>query len=221
MQNVRVFFSKTGMAKYISHLDLMRCMTRAVKRASLPVWYTEGFNPHLFMTFALPLSLGVESLCETVDMRLTQEIPLDEVRRQLNAVLPADIQVSKVALPVHKPEEIAFAQFEIRFYHKNPASFFAGLETAFSADALPAEKKAKQGRKKVVKTINLKEYIHAHTLTMCADGVSLAVVLSAGSKDNINPALLIEALTRDCGEPQCGMDICKQQMFCADMVQFE
>lgn len=221
MQNVRVFFSKTGMAKYISHLDLMRCMTRAVKRAGLPVWYTEGFNPHLFMTFALPLSLGVESLCETVDMRLTQEIPLDEVRRQMNDVLPPDIQISKVALPVHKPEEIAFAQFEIRFYHKNPAAFFAELETAFSADALPAEKKAKQGRRKVIKTINLKEYIHAHTLTLCADGASLDVVLSAGSKDNINPALLIETLTRDCGEPPCGMDVCKQQMFCADMVQFE
>ena len=71
MQNVRVFFEKTGMTKYISHLDLMRCMTRAIKRAAIPAWYTEGFNPHLFITFALPLTLGVESLCESMDIPIS------------------------------------------------------------------------------------------------------------------------------------------------------
>ena len=59
---VRMFFSKTGRAKYISHLDTMRTFTRAFRRTSLPLWYTQGFNPHLYMTFPLPLALGVESL---------------------------------------------------------------------------------------------------------------------------------------------------------------
>ena len=74
--DVRMSFQKTGMAKFISHLDTVRCITRAMKRACVPIWFTEGFNPHAFLTFAMPLSLGFESLCETVDFRLMEEIDL-------------------------------------------------------------------------------------------------------------------------------------------------
>ena len=63
---VRIFFVKEGPSKYMSHLDLMRCMTRTLRRAGVPIWYTEGFNPHPFMTFAMPLSLGTSGLCETM-----------------------------------------------------------------------------------------------------------------------------------------------------------
>lgn len=62
MTTVRIFYKKLDVAKYISHLDMQRCMQRAVKRAKLPVWYTEGFNPHPYITFALPISLGIESI---------------------------------------------------------------------------------------------------------------------------------------------------------------
>ena len=60
MRCVRVWFHKTGPIRYISHLDLMRTMTRAIRRSRIPLWYTEGFNPHPYMTFALPLSLGMQ-----------------------------------------------------------------------------------------------------------------------------------------------------------------
>ena len=74
MREVRLRFSKTGRLKYISHLDINRAMSRAFKRAEIPLWYTEGFNPHPYMSFSLPLSLGVESLCESVDIRLIDSI---------------------------------------------------------------------------------------------------------------------------------------------------
>ena len=73
--DARIFYRKTGRAKYISHLDLARCMQRAVKRTGLPVWYTVGFNPRLYLGFALPLPLGQESVCETVDLCLMEDIP--------------------------------------------------------------------------------------------------------------------------------------------------
>ena len=73
MINVRLHFSKTFEAKYISHLDLARCFSRALKKSGLDLWYTEGFNTRLYLTFALPLSLGLESLCETVDIRLIND----------------------------------------------------------------------------------------------------------------------------------------------------
>ena len=91
MENVRVFYQKTGRGKYISHLDMTRCMKRALRRAGIPVWYTEGFNPHVYMTFALPISLGFESLCETMDIRLTQPMSLEEIKERLNRVLPEGI----------------------------------------------------------------------------------------------------------------------------------
>jgi len=117
MQNdIRIFFTKTGMAKYISHLDLMRCMSRAFKRAQIPLWFTEGFNPHLFMTFARPLSLGQESLCEVVDVRLVGEMTFKELQTRMNDALPRDITVVSVQTPVHKPSEIAVAEYAIKLF---------------------------------------------------------------------------------------------------------
>ena len=73
LKSVRLFYTKHGRMRFISHLDMTRFMARVIRRAELPVWYTEGFNPHLYMTFALPLSLGFESEYEAVDIRLLQD----------------------------------------------------------------------------------------------------------------------------------------------------
>ena len=62
MNTVRIWFSKRGEASYISLLDLQRVMGRAIKRSGVPAWYTQGFNPHIYLTFACPLPLGQESL---------------------------------------------------------------------------------------------------------------------------------------------------------------
>ena len=63
MNTIRLKFKKTGLAIYYSQLDLQRVMARGLKMSGLPVWYSQGFNPHIYMTFTLPLSLGHESLC--------------------------------------------------------------------------------------------------------------------------------------------------------------
>ncbi len=79
MKNVRVWFEKKGAVRYISHLDLTRNMSRGIKLSGLPVWYTEGFNPRIYMTYAMPLSLGVCGERECMDIRLTEEFPLEEI----------------------------------------------------------------------------------------------------------------------------------------------
>jgi len=84
--------------------------TRSIRRTNIPVWYTEGFNPRLYMTFPLPLSLGYESNCESFDMRLVDaDYPLDQVKEQLNKVLPMGVTIVSVTNPVMKPDEIALA----------------------------------------------------------------------------------------------------------------
>ena len=78
-----------------------------MKRAGIPAWHTEGFNPHIYLTFALPLSLGYESLCEIMDCKMEEDMPLEEIQNRLNAHLPPDIRVTKVALAQEKAEAIA------------------------------------------------------------------------------------------------------------------
>lgn len=198
MQNqidVRLFFTKTGMAKYISHLDLMRCMTRAVKRAGVPLWYTEGFNPHLFMTFARPLSLGQESLCEVVDVRLVGEMTFKEIQSRMNNALPKDITVVGVAKPVHKPSEIAAADYEIKLFTEVPGALCAHLKSALAAEQITVFKKAKQGRKKIEKEIDIKPNVLSFETSVQETYVFLNVTLTAGDQNNINPTLLLSALT--------------------------
>lgn len=221
MRSVRIFFEKKDTAKYISHLDLMRCFSRAVKRAEIAVWYTEGFNPHPFMTFSLPLSLGTESFCESVDMRITDEMTDGEIKDRLNAALPSGIAVTKVKEPVCKAEEIAFAQFNISLHTKKNEKVKNALEASLSADEILAEKKAKQGRKKVMKQVNLKENIKSYKLDALNDTVELHTVLTAGSNNNINPSLLISAVTKGISEDIESIDIVKEKMLCADMTEFE
>ena len=115
MREVRLRFAKTGRLKYISHLDINRAMSRAFKRAGIPLWYTEGFNPHPYMNFSLPLSLGVESLCESVDIRLVDEISNNEIKAKMNEVLPADLKIIDVYDDFRQSGEIVYSDYVFKF----------------------------------------------------------------------------------------------------------
>lgn len=198
MRCVRVMLAKKGRAKYTSHLDMQRCMMRAVRRAKIDLWYTEGFNPHPYVTFALPLPLGVESDGEPVDIRLEGDISNTEVRRLLNPVLPEGIEVTKVVNAVSKPGDIAFAEYEIVLYGFENA--VAELEAALSSGNLPAEKTGKSGRHKVTKQVNIAEMMGRYTLSEKDGFVVLNIILAAGSTRNASPFLLLDALSTVTGK---------------------
>lgn len=82
MIGIRLKFTKGSEVKYISHLDLMRVFQRALRRASIPISYSSGFNPHQEISFAAPLSLGVTSNAEYVDLKLTEPMDVREIRRR-------------------------------------------------------------------------------------------------------------------------------------------
>ena len=105
MNRLRAVFEKKGRARYISHLDLNRCMLRTFRRSKLPIWYTEGFNPHPYFSFALALSLGFESKCEILDFNITEDISCDVVRDRLNEVMPEGMKILSVA-PQQKKNHI-------------------------------------------------------------------------------------------------------------------
>ena len=91
---LRALFEKTGNAAYISHLDLMRVFQRSFKRAGLPLTHTKGFNPRPSVSIALPMSLGVESVCELLDFELEAEgFSFEEIRDRLNANLIDGVRI--------------------------------------------------------------------------------------------------------------------------------
>lgn len=217
---VRMSFQKTGMAKFISHLDTVRCITRAMKRANVPVWFTEGFNPHAFLTFAMPLSLGFESLCETVDFRLMEEVDLTELAERLNNALPVDITVKEIYVYETSPNDIRWAEYKIIF--NNPDNLLLKqAENILSADEIMVLKKAKQGRKKVDKEVNIKEHIKSFELTEDNGKLVLNTVLSSGASININPMLLIGALVKDTETDEQDVDIIKVQSYTEEMKVFK
>lgn len=205
--NTRVFFSKMGRAKYISHLDLNHTMLRSIRRSGLPVWQTEGFNPHTYVAFMLPLSLGQEGVCEAMDFRLLEEISAEEVARRLNEALPPDIRVTEVAVPQRKNTDITTAEYRIES-DISPEKFLSFMES----EQILTEKKTKRG----VTTVDLKPMVSELT---AQEGV-ITLRLPAGNELNINPALLIDAFAAQTGEKFSRPRIVRTRIFCADGTEF-
>lgn len=196
MREVRLRFSKTGRLKYISHLDINRAMSRVLKRAQIPLWYTEGFNPHPYMSFSLPLSLGVESLCESVDLRIIGDITNDEIKYRLNNVLPQDIKIVDVYDDFRDNSEIVYSDYVYKFEFKDNEAAFEKIKNVLSSDEIIALKKGKQGRKRVMKETNIKSFIDKYSISIRNDVIVLNIRLLAGPEKNLNPSLLFDTIIR-------------------------
>ena len=201
MNNIRVFFEKKGRAVYISHLDLYRVFQRAVKRCKLPVWETQGFNPHVYITFALPLALGVEGVCESLDTKLTEDLSPEEVKDRLNSALPDDIRVLRVGEQVYKPTEIEKSEYEI-----NIDCDFSLLTEFFGQERIITEKKTKKG----ISEIDLKPYIE---LMEIREGF-IRMRLPSGTEFNINANLVFDAFEKQYNTEIVGMTIKRVGIYC-------
>lgn len=189
MVPVRATFEKRRRAKYISHLDLMRCMQRAFRRAGVPIWFTEGFNPHAYLMFPLALSLGCESGCECMDFRIDGDMPMQEAMERLNRVLPPDLQILAVAAPVRKHTDIAFADYAVRLDSAQPEEFRRAWDAFLAQPEILVEKKTKRGTAQV----DVKAQAQIQDVQTAADGIVLKLRMPAGTSVNVNPNLLTDA----------------------------
>ena len=96
MFKARMKFAKEGRAKYISHLDLMHAMQRSMARCQMPLWFTEGFNQHAYVSVALPLSTGYSGECEFLDFNITAEAVPENVVEALNDVFPEGLRAIEI-----------------------------------------------------------------------------------------------------------------------------
>ena len=110
---VRLKFAKIGNMQYISHLDLVRTMMKVVVRSKLPLWYTEGFNPKPKITFAAPLSIGTESMCEFMDIRLSEKISVEQAKASLNSNMTDEMQVLEAYYPETKLTELKWLSYRM------------------------------------------------------------------------------------------------------------
>lgn len=196
MREVRLRFSKQGRLKYISHLDINRALSRAFKRAAIPMWYTEGYNPHPYMSFSLPLSLGVESLCEYVDIRIVGEISNDEIKKRMNTVLPADLRILDVYGDFRDSSEIMFSDYVFKIQFADNEQALNKLKSVLESDRIFALKKGKQGKRKVFKEVDIKPLIDKYNISVRDGLIVLNVRLFAGNEKNLNPSLLFDTLIR-------------------------
>jgi radical SAM-linked protein len=149
-RQLRVCFQKTGVLQYISHLDLVRTMTRVMVRAHLPIKYTSGFHPIPHLVFSAPLPVGAQSPREFVDIEVLREVDTDAVRDALNSGLPRDLAVNCVYFPETKLNGIASAVYELTLHLQNATPETAELcEKALSARPITVFKHTKAGDRDV------------------------------------------------------------------------
>ncbi len=208
MRNVRIRFSKTGRARYISHLDLSRVMQRSLRRAGIPLWYTEGFNRHPYVTFAAPLSLGFEGLQETMDIRLEQEMADEELVRRLREASPEGITILSAADAVHKPGEIASARYRLIFPGEGET-----MRHFLDQETIPAEKKTKKG---TMKTLDLKPALLEREIKELLGQTELTLLLPCSSSDTVNPLLIWGAYGRFIGREIPSPQVTRMDVYTAD-----
>lgn len=190
----RILFTKTGDAVWMSHLDLMRLFQRAFKRAGLHLTHTQGYNPRPSVSIALPLSVGVESVCELLDFDLEGErISNEEITTRLNAALVPGVQVLQTYECGAKLKDLAFLQCELTLEFDAGVPEEAGewISELFCRESVIVEKKGKNGpvQQDIIPMIRRIELTRtdANTLTMGA--------LICCQNPTLNPAQIVAAIT--------------------------
>jgi radical SAM-linked protein len=201
---VRIKFRKYGMMKYIGHLDLMRFFQKAIRRAGLDIRYSEGFHPHMIMSFAAPLGVGMMSEGEYFDVDMISSPEPKEAIRLLNAQMADGIEVSAY-VPLIDGAKKSMALVEAAGYRylyapDAQAPSYEALQAAIrrfyeEASEIPVTKKTKKSER----TLDLKPLIHDFSLIREGDRYGFSLFLSAGSTDNVKPELVIEALYQSMG----------------------
>ena len=214
MKDVRIYFQKLGRMKFISHLDLQRFIIRMIRMSGVPVWYSEGYNPHPYVTFALPLSLGFESTYDVLDLRLDDEdYPLSQALERLRAVMPEGINLIGIGEPQMKVGKIAWARYQIE-YDELPDNLQDELNAFFVQPQILTEKRSKKGK---MNTVDLAPSIKS---AMATNGV-IELVLAAGGSDNLNPKLLLDAFEKANNTKLPYATVVRTMLYDAEMNEFK
>lgn len=192
---IRIKFAKEGAMKFIGHLDIMRYFQRAIRRAGIDVAYSEGFSPHMIMSFANPLGVGLTSEAEYFDLVIRTEYPSQELINRLNDVMVEGMRVlNAVQVPEEKASKamslVAAADYLVRFRYPEtlPVDWKDKFSTFMKQPSITVTKKTKKGEKEM----DIRPLVYSWHFE--EDGIFLQV--SSGSSDNLRPELVVEAFAK-------------------------
>lgn len=201
LSNIRAKFRRGEEVKFISHLDLMKLFERAVRRARLPISYSQGFNPHPGMVFGLPLSVGVTSDAEYGDFDLSDdELTVQEFVERMNAQLPKGVEICSAKKRESKQNImaiIAASEYIVVVGTQsdcNDEDLQTSIHSYLDQNEIIVKKRTKSG----IKDTNIKDMIYDLNMELqpcdSINIIKITMLVSAGSKENLKPDLLIESL---------------------------
>ncbi len=192
MDKLRLKFSKTGRAVYISHLDLMRTMQRVFSRAGVPLKYSEGFNPHAKISIILPLTVGTASLCEYMDFALTEDRDLAALPAVLDPYMPEGIRALEAYEAPGKGAELRWLRLAGVMKGGRDGAFYQDF---FARSSILVEHRAKRGMRTddIALSIRLAKFADR-------DGAVEAELILHAQEPTVSPELMMAALGEDAPE---------------------
>ena len=195
---IRVKFTKTGPLKFIGHLDVMRYFQKAIRRADIPAALSEGFSPHMIMSFAAPLGVGLTSNGEYMDIEIKSPIASADAVRQLNEVMVEGMEV----LSFRQIEEgkagkamslVAAADYTVSFRpgYEPKEGWQERLEAFAKKDSIVILKKTKKSE--------VETDIRPMIYQLSVDGDQVHMTLATGSAANLKPELVMSAFLKNEG----------------------
>lgn len=199
-------YARSGPAKYTSHLDMQRAFGRAVRRARIPALYSRGFNPHLIMSFASPLSVGYGTQADYLELEVEDGTPLRQIFSDLGAAMPPGLELLGVyRIPDGTKKLMALsdsAAYTIRFDGKEQAG---RIQSA--AQALAAEE-SHPCRDRKGREVDLGRLIYR----LAADGCLVELETANGSSSSLNPDAAAREILRMAGT-DVPYEICRTECY--------
>jgi radical SAM-linked protein len=191
-QRLYIHFGKFDALKYISNLDLAKVWERALRRAGLPILYSQGFNPRPRIQLGSALPLGISSECEILDVSLRESISLDGLVERITATSPAGLRIYSIEeVPVRSPAlqtQVRSAEYRIHF--EDPVDLEA-LKFRISQLMEGATLESERERKGKPTTFNIRPMIYDLRLDEAGD---LIAHLAVGDQGNVRPDEILNAL---------------------------
>lgn len=185
----RMLFEKTGKAVWMSHLDLMRLMQRAFRRAGVLLHHSQGFTPHAYVSMPLPLSVGVESICEIMEYELDTEMTVTP--EEMNRVMPEGIRVIDVYESSRKCKELTHLKASLEMQYDGAVPNVELVEQLFCKEELLVEKKTKRG----IEETDIRPMMKDVQIKAENDKMFIECIVCA-QNPSLNPMMLISAIER-------------------------
>ncbi len=204
-------FEKGERIRHIGHLDIQRSVQRGLRRSGLPVAYSNGFNPHILITFASALSTGACGEREIMDVSMAEEVGAEEFLERMNQAMPPEMQLSEARVLDQKhPAMMAIlqaAEYDLLIRDPEQAKqLITAIPGMMKKDSIPAMRKTKTA----LKECDIKPLLYS----LSGEGQHIRAIMTLTEREACKPGMLMEALAREAGiQEEIRMLVTRTQLY--------